>query len=246
MNTICRNCHQQISGHYCSNCGQSANTPDIGPKVVITLLRKAFISFNSGYFYTIKNLLQRPGDTLRGYVEGKRIKHTNPFSFVLLTAGFYTYLFNHFKIVTFTSSAGTLDAHMLNTWYSSHVASIQLFLIPVFATASRIVFGKKLYSIYDFIVINTYLAGQRIVLNILMFPLLYLFNGTVHMSIITNSTAMIGLVFFIWTYTHLFAELSGIRSVLQSLLTYVILILFLSIALTAVYSNQGLMKLIFG
>jgi hypothetical protein len=246
MNTICRNCHQQISGHYCSNCGQSANTPDIGPKVVITLLRKAFISFNSGYFYTIKNLLIRPGETLRGYVEGKRINHTNPFSFVLLTAGFYAFLFSHFNIVTFTVNAGTVDAHLLNSWYSSHIASIQLFLIPVFAGASRFVFRKQRYTIYELGIINTFLAGQRLVLNILTFPLLYLFNGTDHLNIITGSTAIIGMAFFIWTYIHLYSEDDRFKVILQSLLTYAILIIFLSLILLAVYSSPAFAKLIFG
>lgn len=246
QHTQCRNCHRKLHGDYCSHCGQPAKTLDIGPAVVATLLRKAFISFNSGYFYTIKNLLLRPGETLRGYVEGKRINHMNPFSFVLLTAGFYAFLFSHFNIVTFTENAGTVDAHLLNTWYSSHIASIQLFLIPVFAAVSRFVFRKQRFTIYELGIINTFLAGQRLVLSILTFPLLYLFNGTDHLNIVTGSTAVIGLLFFIWTYIHLYSEEDRFKVILQSLLTYVILIIFLSFILMAVYSSPVLAKLIFG
>jgi hypothetical protein len=243
---LCRNCRQELRGHYCSNCGQPSNTPEIDASFIFTQVRKAFISFNSGYFYTIKMLFLKPGPMLQGYIEGKRIKHTNPFSFVVLTAGIYSFLFSRFNIVTFTTSAGTINAQLMNSWYISHIAAVQLFLIPVFAVISRIVFTGQRYTIAEFLIINTYLAGQRIVLNILLLPILIYVNGTNSMSMITNGTALLSMGFFVWTTMGLFPDQRKLKISVFALLTYLILLVILGLILMVVYSNQNLSSWIFG
>ena len=245
MNTICRNCHQQLSGHYCSNCGQPANTPDIGPKFIFRQLRKAFISFNSGYFYTVKTLMLRPGEMLRGYIEGKRIKQMNPFSFVLLTAGAYVFLFTYYNIKTLPNSAGDIDFQAFTTWYSSHFAFFQLCLIPLYSFGTWIAFGRKRFNFSEYIILNTYMGGQRLVISLVLFPLLYLFNGTPFFSTAVNINTAAGLLMFFWSCNQLFNEQNRIKTFFQTVLAYSIILGITAVTFLTIVSSPALTSFIF-
>ena len=88
----CLNCNLETSGKFCSNCSQSTSTQVFSLSHVF---KHDFIHgifhFDKGFFYTIKELLSRPGHSIREYVQGKRIKHFNYFATIifLLTIGYF-------------------------------------------------------------------------------------------------------------------------------------------------------------
>ncbi|MFZ4622166.1 MAG: DUF3667 domain-containing protein, partial [Bacteroidota bacterium] len=241
----CRNCQQEVHGHYCSNCGQPSNTPDIGPKFVFRHLRKAFISFNSGYFYTVKTLMLRPGEMLRGYIEGKRIKQMNPFSFVLLTAGAYVFLFKYYNINPLPNNTDAIDFSIFTTWYSSHFALFQLCLIPLYSFGTWIAFGRKKFNFSEYIILNTFMGGQRLFMSLVLFPLLYIFNGTPFFTIAVNINTASGLLLFFWSCNQLFNEHSRIKTFFQTLLAYTIIFGISALTFLAIFSNSALASFLF-
>ena len=102
MTIICKNCCQQFEGSFCNNCGQSADTQKLDFKFLIRNLQKLFLKyFQKGVLYTSTQLFIRPGHTIREYIEGKRVKHIEPMSMLIMTATLYGVLYHYFQINLF-------------------------------------------------------------------------------------------------------------------------------------------------
>jgi recombinational DNA repair protein RecR len=77
----CKNCGHKYEGYYCSICRQSADTSRITWKEIIEHFLSVVIDVDKGFFYTVKEMLIRPGKTISDYLQGKRIDHFNPLMF---------------------------------------------------------------------------------------------------------------------------------------------------------------------
>lgn len=221
----CKNCGTGFKGKFCSNCGQSENTHRITLKFVLNELSSTFIRFNSGFFYTAKWLLTNPGKTLKLYLDGKRVNHLKPFSFLVVMAGIYSLAYNRFNLNVFTSEVKDLN----NTFFTAHYTQIQLLLIPIYVAASVIVFGYKKYSFSEYIIVQTYLTGQRILVSILLIPLLYYFNSKDEIRQILHFNIIINIMLAFWTYNYLFKDESTWKSFLKTVLLHVLVIAMLTV-----------------
>jgi hypothetical protein len=91
----CKNCDSQFEGKFCSNCGQSADTHRLDLHFLAINIPKLLFSFmRKGIFYTVTQLFTRPGNSIRGYVEGKRVNHYEPFAMLVTIAALYGLLYH--------------------------------------------------------------------------------------------------------------------------------------------------------
>jgi hypothetical protein len=82
----CLNCDTHLSKtqNFCSTCGQAASTHRF---TVFSFFHEGFHAAthaDKGIFHLLKELAIRPGVVAREYIEGKRKKYFNPFTFFLL------------------------------------------------------------------------------------------------------------------------------------------------------------------
>lgn len=96
MTTICKNCNNQFEGNFCNNCGQAANTHKLNMHFIWHDLKHGLFHFDNGIFYTIAQLLTKPGYTIREIIDGKRVKHFKPLSFIVVLATVYGLLYHFF------------------------------------------------------------------------------------------------------------------------------------------------------
>src|ERR1035437_8773131 len=101
MTTNCQNCNAVLHGKYCSNCGQSSEIHKIDIHYLSHDIQYGLLHFDKGILFTTKELFTRPGNSIREFLEGKRAKHFQPISLVLVLAGIYGLLFHFFKINMF-------------------------------------------------------------------------------------------------------------------------------------------------
>jgi hypothetical protein len=80
----CKNCGYQVDGKYCSNCSQKASTHRLTVKHILHEGFHAVTHTDTGILYLIKELTYRPGFVAREYLEGKRKKYYNPFTFLMI------------------------------------------------------------------------------------------------------------------------------------------------------------------
>lgn len=87
METIlCKNCDTSFTGRYCPNCTQSveANSRLSFKQVVLDFFDTIF-NLDKGFFYTIWNLLKRPGFVAQSFIDGKRKRFTNPVKYFIIS-----------------------------------------------------------------------------------------------------------------------------------------------------------------
>ena len=120
MQVTCKNCDQTYSGHFCNNCGQPADTHKLNLHFIMHDIQHAFFHFDKGVLFTAKELFTRPGDSIREFIEGKRVKHFKPISLVIILATLYGVLRHlfHFSVLDkkAVSEIQGVEYESLNEW----------------------------------------------------------------------------------------------------------------------------------
>ena len=229
LNNTCLNCNGAFEGKYCNNCGQATDTHLINIHFLWHDIQHGLFHFDKGLLYTAKELFIRPGNTIREFIEGKRVQHFKPFSFIIIMSALYglLYHFSHIKVMqdlmfhegTFN---GYIDVEKANEWVISHVAWIKLYKLPLMALGSYIAFRKYGYNYVEHLVINAFLSGQILILYILMFPLNYFFYffPTLDVDILTNIESFICVIFIVLTYMQFFKTISRFKALILSLSSF--------------------------
>lgn len=232
----CKNCGNQFTDRFCNHCGQTADTQRIDFKFILIELKKTFIQFNVGFFYTVKELFLNPGSFIKYYLEGKRIKYAKPFSFLLIVCGLNVLLYHYLDVNIIREEIEGFNKNSTNDFILEHYMQIQLAILPVYAVVSILFFKQKVYNFFEFIVIHTYLAGQRILLNLLVIPLEAYFSDSV--KIVLRISMVVTYVLMIWAYINLFKEQSKIKVLLKTIaiqaLTFVIFLILVAMLVVTI------------
>lgn len=228
MTTTCKNCGQHFKGHFCNNCGQAASTHEINFHFLWHDIQHGFFHFDNGIFYTARQLFTRPGHSIREFIEGKRVRHFKPISLVVLLATIYGLLSITFHINVLTDIKITgvgnneINAQQIKNWIDSHYAWVTLATLPVYALASFLAFRKQAYNFMEHLVLNAFLAGQRLLLHIAVFPISYLLNSTANLKSFSDFLSLADLILMGWAYSQFFNKLSKKKAIGLTLLSYFI------------------------
>jgi hypothetical protein len=151
-NTTCLNCDTVLTGKFCHECGQKADTHRITAKhFIMHDLVHGIWHIDKGIPYTLKQAAIRPGYAIRDYIKGRRVKFYNIFYLMLMVLAFILYL-NVFL--------GISGKHSFST------KATYLTFIPLYACAGWLMFKRLKYNFFEHIVV----AGM-IVLCMLMLVL---------------------------------------------------------------------------
>jgi len=159
----CKNCNAIFEGNYCNNCGQKAGEKRFMLSNLPGEFLHGFYHVHSGLLFTIRELFLRPGETLRGYIYGKRVKYFNPFTYLLLVSlvGGFLYKWSgvseHLNDI-FLASGDTI--RFTGKYFSYRM----LLTIPAYAIICRFIYRSfNKYNIAEHLIINTFLISQSIV-----------------------------------------------------------------------------------
>jgi hypothetical protein len=181
-------------------------------------VQHGLLHLDKGFFYTVKELFKRPGHAIREYIEGKRVSHFKPISLILVLAGTYGLLshFFHIDILSDTmnvngTSKGAEELRKIylemSDWVAGHYALVSLITLPIYAFGTFISFRKQGYNFVEHLVLNSYLAGQRLILHILFFPFVLLASKTGTEKGTNDLLSLIIAVITLWTMFQFFDKL---------------------------------------
>jgi hypothetical protein len=158
----CKNCNHQFEGHFCNNCGQTANTHKMNFHFVWHDIQHGLLHFDKGILFSIKELFTRPGHSIREFIDGKRVSHFKPISLIIVLATVYGILYHYFHInLLKTGMTGgiiegwnnankigetPLDISKINEWFATHYSWTALLLLPFYALGSFLAFRKSDYN----------------------------------------------------------------------------------------------------
>jgi hypothetical protein len=227
MKVTCKNCNHIYSGQYCNNCGQTAETLKLNFHYLWHEFQHSLLHFDKGILYSGKQLFTRPGNSIREFIEGKRIKHFKPMSLVIVLATIYGLLYHYFNISFVDTKANNssevgIDAVKFNEWIGTHYAWSTLLTIPLFTIGTSIAFRRQGYNLVEYFILNTFKASQKLFIHLALFPLLFYFNGTPKMRMLSLILYVIDVAFIYWTNAQFFNKLSLKKSFLLTLLSQLI------------------------
>jgi hypothetical protein len=182
----CRNCDTIYLGKYCPECGQSAHTGRIDARYIVHDLPHAVFHVDKGILYSLWQLLIRPGKAVAEYVDGKRVNHFKPFSYLIILTSIAAVL-SHWvnaalqaKIRINEAPVKALPAakhgvnyfiYQVSPFFDKYPSLFFLCMIPLVSLLTWLYYKKRGFNYWENIILNTYLTAQ---FNICLI-LLYLF-----------------------------------------------------------------------
>ena len=229
----CLNCNSALNGRFCSNCGQSSDTKKINFHYLWHDIQHGLLHIDKGILFTTKELFTRPGNSIREFLNGKRVNHFKPISLVIILAGIYSLLSHYFELNLFSNiyeingNGGSFEysktvVDSVSKWFSNHYSILSLFQIPIFSLGTYFCFKKVKYNFIEHLIINTFISGQKLILHIFTFPLYYWFNKTSLSRPIDQAIDIIGFAIAFWTIFQLFNEISSFQRFWRTLCSLVI------------------------
>lgn len=189
--TICKNCQAAAPGAYCAACGQQTHIHRVtlghlGHEVIHALTHA-----DKGFLLLMKELCTRPGIVAREYLDGKRKKYFNPFTFLVITSALYGYI--SYK-TGYSNAMVAYDAPSSNrSPYQQEVMDfviqngklyMLILIVPLFATLSWLFSIRSRFNLAENVVLQALVIGQINVVRVLLFiPAFLLAPSTIHVNV---------------------------------------------------------------
>lgn len=208
--TTCKSCNHTFFGKYCNYCGQESSTGRLDAHFLFHEFQHSIFHFDKGIFHTIKELFINPGRFLRGYIEGKRAGHFKPFAFLIVLSGIYAFVAHyaeHADLINFHEANANIASkiRMMNVWNNQHYIISALSGLPLAALISFFYYKKFNLNFIEHLVINAYLSGQKIIINLVGLIFLYAISKESRNELIVVYNVLIPAFYFVWAYTQFFS-----------------------------------------
>ncbi len=238
MSESCKKCAELIPVTFCTVCGQKKHRR-IDGKYIKEELQYTLLHTNSGFFYTLKHLLNNPGKTVREYINGNRVGHYKPILLVFVLSGLYVFLSslmfdyatvfaNQYAEMMPDDEKGRRAAEIASSAMAFTMKYYSFFMvltIPVMSFFTWLVFKNWGYNYCENVVINCYYQALSLVLNIaLVLPLqaLLLDNESAFLFYPSMLALVIMLGTYLWMYFGLYQNHPTGKIILKILLQVII------------------------
>lgn len=230
----CKNCGNTVTDKFCGKCGQRSDVGRINLTSFINEVSQSLFQVNKGFFYTLKELTIRPGNTLKEYFDGKRKDHFKPITYLITLSTVYFFITKFTDQNTFI---GDLIAGWMNgaseqnsnveipeiaSWFLTNYAYTTLLLLPIFSLASYFAFFKFNKTYLEHIVLNSYITGHQAI-----FYSLFAVIGAITLNpVFEILPAMVAVSYTFWVFWQFFSHGDRGMNILRSLMTYTLFSIF--------------------
>ncbi|WP_053058366.1 DUF3667 domain-containing protein [Pedobacter sp. BMA] len=210
MSSECLNCASPVSQNYCSHCGQKSSTHRYSIK---HFLLHDFVHsvwhVDKGIFFTLKELFTRPGNSVREFIEGKRVPY---FSFITLILLILTVsgLLAPYIHITATDLVPEVSKAMTNEFEKTISRYPKLYLIitiPIYSLLSFLWFKKAKFNYSEHLVMNSYRIIPEMLFNLFGSVVsIFYANKQVLIVLCIMIPAVFGFIYSIWFYYQFFSK----------------------------------------
>ncbi|MCY4419365.1 MAG: DUF3667 domain-containing protein [Cytophagales bacterium] len=220
----CKNCQSSFEGNFCPECGQSATVKRFSFGYFAIESVYSSLDLERGQGMGILLLLQRPGSSIRNYIQGKRMRLFAPAKFLLLVGAIVTILvLRHNPFLVIEEDNMEMQSKIkelfpiISAWYfryfdgfwhfaNEFVTLTNIISIPVFSLFSFILFSYTKFNYTENLIMNMYIICMQLLavvpfLGILEVPFLMPYK-----DVILAFYTLLTVCYNIWVYVTLFKE----------------------------------------
>ena len=219
---ICKKCNCNFEGNYCSNCGNPLKLERINGRYILTEIANV-LNFQKGFLYTIKELLIRPGKSIRKFILEDRNRLVKPIMFILITSLIYTIIVRilHFEEGFIDGTKDAFEDKMAATfsilkWVQGNYGYANIIMAFFIGFWLKIFFGKYSYNFFEILILLCYIMGIGMLIYA-VFAILHSLTNTDFMAI----GIIIGIVYTIYAIGQFFDK-KKIANYVKALISYIL------------------------
>jgi len=199
----CKKCNHELNGNYCSNCGQPVKQQRIDKSYIKNEIGQ-FLLFEKGFFYTIKELLIRPGQSIRVFISEDRNRLVKPIAFLLIISFIYTLINLYFKfeedyVNELLSEEIATETIRISAWLQDYNGYLNLILGIFIALWVKVFFKKYGYNFFEILILFCFLMG----IEMLISSFFGIIEGLTKIHLIYASM-IISTAYTVWASGHFF------------------------------------------
>ncbi|CAN5145531.1 DUF3667 domain-containing protein [soil metagenome] len=243
----CINCGLEVTGRFCSQCGQGNPPRRITFSHLFEDFQASMFGFDGMLLRTVKDLTIHPGKVAKGFIEGNRVLYYKPVSYFLLVITVMLLISSLLGIDYIdylkASTANSVDENpdvanfqktIINKALDPISENLRLFTflyIPVQAFFSRYLFFRKSgYSFVEHCVLPFYMWGHLYVTTLLSIIYFKITGNPVSVTL----TALVYMLYFGYASLDMFTYQSKLKAFLKGVGIYLaIQILIVLVAMIA-------------
>jgi hypothetical protein len=213
---FCKNCSEELAGNFCSNCGFPKSLKRIDKKYIINEIGSV-LNFDRGIFYTTKELLFRPGKTVRTFILEDRNRLVKPLVFIIVTSLIYTIIQQFFQFedgyVNFSFNKESTSTKIFE-WVTRNYGYSNFLMATFIGLWIKVFYRKYGYNFFEILILLCFAIGM----GMLLFAFFGIFDSLISLKIIDKGF-LIGVLYIIWAIGQFF-EKSKVTSYLKAFSSY--------------------------
>ena len=246
---LCTNCGVELKDDFCSKCGNPKILKRINRKYILSEIVSVF-NFDKGIFYTIMELVIRPGKSIQNFIHNDRKRLVKPITFVIFCSLIYTisqqYVLNKDFLDNlgsgYTDALGLEKSYLVSIfqWIKNNYGYTNVIISIFIAKWIKLFFKKFNYNIFEILILLFYVLGTG-TLFYTLFTVFDILAGTK----ISYFGSVIGFVYTSWAIGQFFDRKKGLNyfkgSVvyLLGLLSFYFIVLILGSAADMIILNSN-------
>lgn len=180
---LCLNCDTQVSGKYCSNCGQKFQPTKLPLRIYLEDSVETLFNIDNRVFRTLKDLFLKPGKVTKDYIEGNRASYLPPLRIYISISFIYFLLASLFEsnqifFVNFGEDTGGA------TDIAKKLQFALFFMVPYMAVLIQFFYRKRKAFYVEYLIFAMHIHSIWFVL--LCFELLTVYLETLVPEDFTN------------------------------------------------------------
>ncbi len=149
----CLNCGSDVSGNYCSNCGQKFQPTKLPLKLFLEDAVETLFNVDNRWFKTLKELFLKPGKVTKEYIDGKRAQYLPPLRIYLSISIVYFLLVqlvetNQIFFINFSDDEGKVGD------LATIIQYLLFFMVPVFALLAKLFYRKRKAFYVEYLILS--------------------------------------------------------------------------------------------
>lgn len=235
----CKNCNHEVTLEYCPACGYPAHLKRIDSHFIRHEILHV-LHLEKGIFYSIKELIIRPGKSVRTFIREDRSRLVKPVIFLIVASLAYSIINHFFHIEQGYVSAQGIQGTATNAifaWVQSHYGYANIIMSVFIALWLKVFFRKYDYNIFEIVILLCFVMG----VGMLLYAVFALVEGITNVSVM-QIAGVLGFVYSTWAIGQ-FYDGRKISSYLKAFAAYVVGLLTITIlALLAGALIDSMMK----
>lgn len=214
----CNNCNTEVTENYCPNCGEAKELKRIDGHYIMHEITHV-LHLEKGFLFTIRELITKPGKSVKNYLTTNRSRLVKPILFIILTSLFYSIVNNFFHFedsyIKFSGAKMTSTTYIFQ-WIQSHYGYANIMMGIFIALWCKLFFKKYKYNFFEILILLCFAMG----IGMLIFSVFAILQGLFHLELM-QAAGIVGFVYTTWAIGQFF-EKGRFVSYIKALLAYML------------------------